>query len=114
MSETRKISEITLGFRDKLGAARGSKVTQEEFGGLLAEGLLNSGITRVTIHNWESGKGEPDLKFLLSIYTYHFWKKNDWRFQWALECLRAMQPETFDSGVIALAESNQEVRSVDV
>jgi transcriptional regulator with XRE-family HTH domain len=86
-----------------LGASLGRDVSQVEFGELLVHGLLNAGITRGTIWNWESGKFEPDLDFLLSIYTYTFFDRTDWRFHWARECMRAMKPETFDSGVIDLA-----------
>lgn len=87
-----------------LWANGGRVVSQTEFGDLLAKGLLNSGITRMTIYTWESGKGEPSLDFLLSIYTYCFFDRTDWRFHWARECMRAMKPETFDSGVIELAD----------
>ena len=104
MKQDRTIREITKEYRFRIGLKLGRFVGQEDFGSLLAKGLLNSGITRMTIYKWESGKGEPDLSFLLSLYTYTFFKKDDWRFRWALECLRAMKPETFDSGVIVLAE----------
>jgi DNA-binding XRE family transcriptional regulator len=102
MPEERKTSEITRAFRLKLGAEMGRIVTQEEFGQILVHGLVNTGISRQTIHKWESGKGEPDVNFLLSIYTYHFWNQADWRRCWALDCLKVMKPETFDSGIIDL------------
>lgn len=85
-------------------------MTQEEFGEDLARGLLNTGLNRMTIYTWESGRGEPDLDFLLSIYTYTFFKREDWRFHWARECMRIMKPETFDSGVIELA-GDEAIRS---
>lgn len=101
MAEEIKIGAIVRTYRQELGSALGKSIKQEEFGELLIEGLMNDGISRQSIHNWESGKRDPDMDFLLSLYTYHF-GKDTWQLRFAIECLKAMHPETFKSGIIEL------------
>lgn len=102
MIDELKVSEITLIYRNRLGSERHQNITQKEFGGILAEGLLNTGITRATIWKWEKGRGQPDWEFLFSLYTYHYNHQDRWQFQFAVECMKAMKPETFATGIIEL------------
>jgi len=96
MGEEIKFSEVVRTFREQLG------VKPEKFSEMLTHGLLNISYTRQTIYNWESGKREPDISFLLALYTYHF-GTHAWQLGFAAECLKAMRPETFKSGIIELS-----------
>lgn len=101
MIEEIKVGEIVKAFRLQLGGISRKAVGRAEFGALLVEGFSNIEITRQTIYNWEQGKREPEMKFLMSLYTYHF-GKDTWQLRFAAECLKAMYPETFTSGIIEL------------
>lgn len=107
MAVGQSVGEITKKYRSALGGEMGRLVPQEEFGEMLANGLLNTGISRMTIHTWETGKGEPGLDFLLSMYGYYLAKTDDWRFRWAVECLRVTRPDVFNGNVIKLASGHK-------
>jgi len=52
------------------------------------------------VRGWEKDKNfyEPDPRLLLEcMATYQ-----DWRAEWARDCLRAMFPDLFESGVITV------------
>ena len=101
MAKDLKVNEIVRTYRNELGSAMGKPVKQEEFGEILIKGLFNDAVTRQTVGNWESGRTEPELEFLIALYTYHF-GKDTWQLRFAAECLKAMHPETFKSGIIEL------------
>jgi transcriptional regulator with XRE-family HTH domain len=102
-----KVSEITLIYRNRLAAEGKRIINQKEFGEHLSQGLLNTGLSRNTISLWEKGRSQPDWEFLLSLYTYHFSNQDNWQFQFAVDCLRAMKPETFATGIINLTETEK-------
>ena len=101
MAENMKVKEIVRIYREQLGAKNEHRISQGQFADLLTDGLPNISLTRQTTYNWEQGKSDPDMDFLLSLYTYHF-GKDTWQLRFAVECLKAMHPETFKSGIIEL------------
>lgn len=48
-------------------------------------------VTHQTIHNWENGTTIPSYFYLLSLALFN----NDWRREFALECLAVMKPDYF-------------------
>jgi len=49
------------------------------------------GVTRQAVYNWEWEKNHPDIAFLLMIAS----TRNDWRRDWALNCLHQIRPDVF-------------------
>lgn len=103
MAEEIKTSEIIRTYREQLGNALGRSIRQEEFGEKLTEGMTNTGITRQTIGNWENGRTAPEIEFLMALYTYHFGTET-WQLRFAVDCLMSLRPQTFQSGIITLAQ----------
>jgi DNA-binding XRE family transcriptional regulator len=92
MEANTKVSEIVRIYREKLGVIHERQINQEQFAKLLTDGLPNISVTRQTTYNWEQGTREPDMKFLMSLYTYHF-GKDTWQLGFAVECIEAMLSE---------------------
>ena len=102
MAEEIKVNQIVKTFRENLGEIMGRPISQEQFGELVIEGLFNIAVVRQTVANWETGRTEPPMDFLIALYTYHF-GTSAWQLGFAAECLKAMRPETFKSGIIELS-----------
>lgn len=70
------------------------------FADAINEKLVNTDISHATVARMEDDQKpiEPDLKLLFEcIVTYQ-----DWRVVWAVDCLKAMYPDLFISGVIRI------------
>jgi transcriptional regulator with XRE-family HTH domain len=80
------IPEITKQAMEAIG------LTQEEFAAALNKSLVNTGIGRVSVSYWLSGKHSPETDILLVIHGAY----EDWRREWAAACLCAKLPEAFD------------------
>lgn len=79
-----KISYATRHYRKQ------NKLTLEAFGIALAEKFQEYTFTRQAVHNWENGS-QPDRNFLLLCALRY----SDWRRDWALDCLAAINPDLF-------------------
>lgn len=79
------IKDVVKAYRSKMN------ISQGELAASLVNGILNKKLSRQAISNWESGKDEPDAIFLLQCAIIH----EDWRRQFAGDCLCAMIPEAF-------------------
>lgn len=74
------------------------KLSLRDFADEINKQLVNTGVTYGTVNRWEDKEQpyEPDMRLLFEcIATYH-----DWRAEWATECLQAMWPDLFMSGII--------------
>lgn len=71
------------------------KFTQE-----INQKLINTNVTYGTVNRWEDEEHpyEPDMRLLFEcLATYR-----DWRAQWALDCLKCMWPDLFESGMVRI------------
>ena len=96
-----KISTIVKTTRLQLGAKLQRNVTQEEFGDMLVEGLVNVPLSRTSVSAWETEKYEPDSDLLWTLAVRHYGTQ-DWRLRFALQCLRAKLPDIFEIGIIQI------------
>lgn len=80
-----KVSEVIDKYLQK------TKISYREFSGALNESLVNASVTHVTVSNWKSGVYEPGTDFLVLMLL----KYRDWRFDFALECLAAKEPDVW-------------------
>jgi DNA-binding XRE family transcriptional regulator len=85
MSETVKVENVVKKYR------QARTMTQEQFSDALSHSLVNTGLSRVAVTNWESGKSEPGTDFLLMVMMVY----SDWRMEFAIDCLCAKLPEVF-------------------
>ena len=83
---TNPIAIVTSEYRKRLG------LTYRAFAETLIEHLVNTSISHQTVMNWEKGMTDPGTDFLLICLVVH----DDWRTDWAIECLCAKLPEVFD------------------
>jgi transcriptional regulator with XRE-family HTH domain len=67
------------------------ELTYRSFAEALTEHLVNTGISHTSIANWEKGINDPSTDFLLTCLVVH----QDWRRQFAIDCLQAKLPEVF-------------------
>jgi hypothetical protein len=87
MNETKyPCALITRAYRGKYGT------TYRAFAEALNEHLVNSHISHASVANWEKGITDPETDFLLVCLVVH----DDWRAEWAIDCLCAKLPEVFD------------------
>ena len=100
MEENHKISKIVRTTRLQLSVALDRPISQEDFGDLLTEGLVNE-ISRTSVSAWENGKFEPDSDLLWALAVRHYGSR-DWRLAFAAECLRAKLPDVFEVGIVNL------------
>lgn len=90
-----KLSDVVSAYRTAQG------LTIRGFAAALNERLVNTDISHATVSNWENSEPsyEPDMRFLFEcIATY-----GDWRAQFAADCLKAMWPDLFISGKLAIS-----------
>ncbi len=74
------------------------KLSLRKFADQINERLVNTEVTYGTVNRWEDAEHpyEPDLRLLFEcIATYR-----DWRATWALDCLKSMWPDLFNSGIV--------------
>jgi transcriptional regulator with XRE-family HTH domain len=83
------ISHITTEIRQRM------RLTYRAFADALCEHLVNVAISQTSIMNWEKGLYVPSTDFLLICLVVH----NDWRAEWAIDCLCAKLPEVFDRAI---------------
>lgn len=90
MNETTNPTGIlTSEYRKRLG------MTYRSFADALNEHLVNTSISHTSVANWEKGMIDPSTDFLLICLVVH----DDWRSEWAIECLCAKLPEVFDRAI---------------
>jgi hypothetical protein len=73
-------------------------LSMRAFADALNQKLVNTGVTYTTVSRWEDEKSpyEPDMRLLFEcIATYQ-----DWRAQFAVDCLRSMWPDLTGSGKV--------------
>jgi transcriptional regulator with XRE-family HTH domain len=70
------------------------ELTYRAFAEALNEHLVNTGISHQSVMNWEKGITDPGTDFLLNCLVVY--PMNDWRTQWAIDCLCAKLPVVFD------------------
>jgi transcriptional regulator with XRE-family HTH domain len=66
-------------------------MTYRDFAEAINEHLVGTGISHQTISNWEKSITDPTTDFLLTCLVVH----DDWRRQFAIDCLCAKLPEVF-------------------
>jgi len=87
------MNETTNPISNVITAYRQSKeMTYRSFADALNEHLVNTSVTFMSISNWEKGMTDPNTDFLLTCLVVH----QDWRRQWAIDCLCAKLPEVFE------------------
>jgi transcriptional regulator with XRE-family HTH domain len=79
------IDEIVKKYRKQ------QNLSQDAFGQSLCERLPGVELTRQAISNWERGAQTPDYMFLVAMAMAY----NDWRFDFALECLQVLRPSVW-------------------
>lgn len=87
-----EIYEVTKGYRTE------KKLSLRDFADEINKKLINTSVTYATVSRWEQEKDfyEPDMRLLFEcLATYR-----DWRAEWANECLKAMWPDLFLTGVV--------------
>jgi len=98
-----KISTIVKTTRLQLAANMQRTVSQDEFGDMLVDGLVNVAISGTSVSAWENERYEPDSDLLWTLAVRHYGTA-DWRLKFALQCLRAKLPDVFDSGLVNVEE----------
>lgn len=89
-----EIYEVTKTYR------KGKKLTLRQFADEINEKLVNTSVTYATVNRWEMDDHyyEPDMRLLFEcLATYA-----DWRRAWAVDCLKAMFPDLFLTGVVRI------------
>jgi transcriptional regulator with XRE-family HTH domain len=90
MAET-KFRDVVRAYREKQG------MTVRQFAEALSEKMVNSDLSFGTISRWESPKDyAADVRFFLECFVTY----TDWRMYFAVDCLKAMMPHVFDTGMV--------------
>ena len=85
------LSDVIKEYRKQTG------LSVRQFGETLTEKLVNSSLSGQTIHRWESEPNQaPDLYLFFNLFTTY----TDWRMYFAVDCLKALMPHVFDSGMV--------------
>lgn len=78
---------------------RSQKQTVRGFAEVLTEKLVNTSLSGETISKWENKPNHaPDLYLFLNCITTY----TDWRAHFASDCLKAILPHVFDSGMVTI------------
>ena len=83
---TNPTSIVTAAYRKRLD------LTYRAFADAMNAHLVNTSVTHASVINWEKGMTDPNTDFLLTCLVVH----QDWRRQWAMDCLCAKLPEVFE------------------
>ncbi len=70
-----------------------TNLTQEDFAESLCVKLPGVSLTKQAISNWERGAQTPDYMFLIAVLMAY----NDWRYDFALDCLQVLRPSVWAS-----------------
>ena len=73
---------------------REKDLTYRAFADALGERVGNTTISHASVINWEKGITEPSTDFLLRCLVIR--PVEDWRHQYAIDCLCAKLPEVFE------------------
>ncbi len=89
-----QLSDVVTAYR----TAQGFSLRQ--FADSLNERLVNTDISYATVSRWENceARCEPEMQFLFECIATYI----DWRAEFAADCLKAMWPDLFSSGVIVI------------
>ncbi len=79
-------SDVTKHWREK------QNMSFSEFADALNEKLVNTSVTRGAVHQWEKYHSDLRTDYLLMVMMVY----NDWRMDWAIDCLCAKLPEVFE------------------
>ncbi len=71
------------------------ELTHEKFSDQITASLKNTKISRVSVTNWCNGNSSPSTDFLLICLVAY----KDWRYLWAMDCLKEKLPEVFSDGI---------------
>ena len=74
---------------------KSQKLTLDQLAEQICEGLPGKDISRQAIHYWENGETQPNYMFLVSMTLAY----KDWRFDFALECLRILRPTVWGDSI---------------
>ena len=88
----RETYEVTKTYRNAQG------LSLRDFAEQINKDLVNTNVTYATVNRWEQELNyyEPDMRLLFEcLATYQ-----DWRAEWARDCLRSMWHDLFLSGVV--------------
>jgi hypothetical protein len=84
-----KVKRVTKSYMENYG------LTHEVFSEQITASLKNTKISRVSVTNWSNGKSSPSTDFLLVCLVAY----KDWRYMWAMDCLKEKLPEVFSDGI---------------
>jgi transcriptional regulator with XRE-family HTH domain len=73
---------------------KANSMTYRAFADALNKSLVNTGISHQSVANWEKGMTDPNTDMLLNCLVVY--PVEDWRTQWAIDCLVAKLPVVFD------------------
>lgn len=79
---------------------RQKNLSLRKFAEEINQQLINTDVNYATISRWEDETKpyEPDLRLLFEcVATY-----TDWRAHFAVDCLRSMFPDLFNSGIVVI------------
>jgi hypothetical protein len=92
-----KLAEITKRSREE------SNMTLAAFGSYLCERIPGISQSKQNIFNWESGTQAVPEYFALLVYAVY--AETDMRYIWALQCLRAINPDAWGDKPMTLSEA---------
>lgn len=95
-----EIYQVTKAYRTA------QRLSLREFAEALNKKLINTSVTYGTVNRWEQEKNysEPEMRLLFEcLATYE-----DWRAEWARDCLKSMWHDLFLSGVVRVELPNAE------
>jgi len=83
--------EVVKEYRKRTG------LSVRNFAEALTEKLVNTNLSGNTVSQWEDQPNRaPDLYFFFNCYTTY----TDWRMHFAVDCLTALMPHVFASGMV--------------
>lgn len=89
-----EINQVVKAYRKK------QDLSLRKFADQINQQLINTDVTHQTVSRWESEEtpAEPDMRLLFEcVATY-----TDWRAHFAVDCLRSMFPDLFNSGIVRI------------
>ena len=87
-----EIHEVVKAYREKQG------LSLRKFADEINQQLVNTDVTYGTVNRWEDAEkpNKQDIRLLFEcIATYQ-----DWRAEWARDCMQSMFPDLFTSGIV--------------
>ncbi len=89
--EDKTLQTVVQEYRKQTG------LSVRKFAEALTEKMVNYNLSGNTISQWETKENHaPDLYFFFNCFTTY----TDWRMHFAVDCLKAVMPHVFESGMV--------------